>query len=165
MRSAINHDSGQPVVDFIDVEDRMRPVFLHFFWPIITTGFFRVVTCTRWLLEDVGWAYSIIVTEDLSPSGKHRFSHPTSKTHGQSEDRSVDTDAQKPRSMRQNHACRQRQETSLSTPVDFPSRTSIVVTIFHIVLPELVQPAPIRVPRILFASDRKNLFEQGLMKR
>jgi hypothetical protein len=146
-------------VDLVDVEDRMRPLCTLFLF-IITTGLF---TCTRWL-EDVGWVYNSN-RRLKSLSRKAPVSHPTSKTHGQSEGRFVDADAQKPPSMRwsctypHKVVCRQRQETSLSTPIDFPSRITIVVTIFDIALPEFVQSAPIRVPRILFASDRKDLFE------
>lgn len=56
---------------------------------------------------------------------------------------------------------------ALSTPVDIPSRTLVVVIIiiFQVSLPELVQPAPVRVPRIPFAGDGENLLQECLMER
>lgn len=85
-------------VDLVDVEDRMRPLCTLFLF-IITTGLF---TCTRWL-EDVGWVYNSN-RRLKSFRRKAPVPHPTSKTHGQSEGRSVDADAQKPPSMRWYHA-------------------------------------------------------------
>jgi len=49
------------------------------------------------------------------------------------------------------------------TPVDILSRT-LVVVFFQVTLPELVQPAPVRVPRIPFAGDGENLLHERLME-
>lgn len=89
------------MVDLIDVENRMKPLFLHFFFSlIIITRLFRVFICTRWL-EDVGWAYK---SNRKRKSLRRKVPVSPSETHGQSEGRSAVADVQKPRSMRRYHA-------------------------------------------------------------
>jgi hypothetical protein len=81
----------------------MRSLFLHFFfWLIITTGLIRIFTGTGWI-EQVGWAYNSI-RRLKSLRRRALVSHPTSKTHVQSDGRSVDAEMRKPRSMRRYHA-------------------------------------------------------------